>query len=110
MQSSFSLEMPLLRDEIHFSGTNKELKIGLQYRNLFVSLKPGLLPPIKEKNSVSISSSNKITSSKELPHLLRYILHDLCDLVISDASFRPTFTKYSLKLSEMVFYQKYSYC
>ena len=61
------------------------------------------MPPFKDKNAVFISSSDKVTSSKELPDSLKYISNDLCDWGISHASFGPTLAKYSLMLLAMAF-------
>ena len=103
----FSGKVLLLRhrSKMYFNGTNKELKFCLTISQ-FISSKPGLLLPFKEKNVVFISSSDKITSSKELSDSLRYISNDLCDWGISHTSFGSTLTKYSLKLLTMVFWSK----
>ena len=72
----------------------------------FISSKQLLLPPFKVKNSVFISSSDKVIFSKELSDYLRYISNDLCDWGILHVSFGPTLTKYSLKLLAMVSWSK----
>ena len=58
-----SERVPLLKDKskMHFNGTNKVLKFCFTI-SYFISSKPGLLPPFKEKNAF-ISSSGKVTSS-----------------------------------------------
>ena len=95
----FSGKVPLLRDKLkmHFHGTNKESKFCFTMSQ-FISSKPGSLPPFKDKNTVFISSSDKVISSKELSDPLIQISNDLCNWGIWHASFGPTLTKYSLKL------------
>ena len=102
----FSRKVALLRYKwkIHFNGTNKELNFYFTMLK-YIWSKPGLLPTFIEKNAVFISSSDKVTSSKELSDLLRYISNGICDWHISRATFGP---KCSLKLLTMVFWSKYS--
>ena len=99
--------MLLLRDKskIHFTRTNKELKFCFTMSE-FISSKPGILPPFKEKNAVFISPSEKDDSWKELLDLKCFISKDLCEWSIADASFSPTLRKYSSKLLVMVFRSK----
>ena len=89
----FSGKVPLLRDKskMHFIGT-KELTFRFTMPQ-FILLKPGLLPSFKEKSSVFLSLSYKVTSSKELSDRLRYNSNDLCDGGNPPASFGPTLTK-----------------
>ena len=72
----------------------------------FILSKPELLSPFKIINFVFISSSDKVTSSKELSDPLKYISNDLWDWHISYGSYVSTLTKYSLKLLAMVYWSK----
>ena len=83
----FSGKVSLLREKskMYFNGTNKELTFCFTISQ-FISSKPGLLPPFKEKNAVFISSSDKVISSKELSDPLRYVSNNLWDWGILHAS------------------------
>ena len=77
-----------VNQKMHFNGSNKELKF------CYTKFLPELLPPFKGRDAVFISSSDKVTSSKELLDPLRQISNYICDWGISHASFGPTLTKY----------------
>ena len=107
----FSGKVQLLRDnsKMYFNATNKELKFCFTMSQ-FISSKPGHLPPFKEKNAIFISSSDKVTYSKELSDPLRYISNDLCNcgfhMLISVQHWQNIHWSYW----QWFFDQKYFYC